>query len=95
MTSSKDLMQSLMRITGTQRVKGFPDAHAWSQSFDHYFDNLRARDCHGFSMPCSATDPKACVTKAMTRDLFIAGSWEFVWLSGAEHWPEVRKHEMA
>lgn len=53
-------------------------------SFDHYFDNLSARQCHAKPMPCKvrsdgiqSTDPAQCVNQDQADAVYRLGQWEY------------------
>ncbi|KAH7021421.1 histidine phosphatase superfamily [Microdochium trichocladiopsis] len=52
-------------------------------SFDHYYDNLSARQCHAKPFPCKAggqqgTSPaQQCVTQAQADAVYRLGQWEY------------------
>lgn len=70
--ASATLKKDLDAISGVN-----PNASDWSQSWDHYFDNLSARLCHEKPLPCSADDPEKCVTQAMANAVFRLGEYEY------------------
>ncbi|KAJ7460998.1 histidine phosphatase [Mycena galericulata] len=53
------------------------DSGGWHTSFDHYFDNLSAKLCHGKPLPCSVNDTSLCVTKDEANTVFRLGNWEY------------------
>ncbi|KAK3048205.1 hypothetical protein LTR09_010366 [Extremus antarcticus] len=75
LTASSNLKKQLDAISGVN-----PNATDWSQSWDHYFDNLSARLCHSKPLPCSANDPTQCVTDAMANEVFRLGEYEYSYL---------------
>lgn len=62
----------------------------WHQSFDHYFDNLSARLCHAFPLPCStdarrhsddkSEDESTCVDQKLADTVFRLGHYEYSYL---------------
>lgn len=53
---------------------------AFHTSFDHYLDNLSARQCHPKPLPCRLVDGKNttdCVTQAMADGVYRLGNWEY------------------
>lgn len=72
---SSNLKARLDAISGVK-----PNATNWSQSWDHYFDNLSARLCHDKPLPCSASDPSHCVTQEMADAVFRLGEYEYSYL---------------
>jgi acid phosphatase len=66
-------------------ISGVPandrDFHIW---LDHYYDNLSARQCHGYPLPCKLADGSknsssaaACVTQALADEVYRFGHWEY------------------
>lgn len=55
----------------------------WSQSWDHYFDNLSSRSCHGFPLPCSqsATSTQKCVGRDQADEVLRLGQYEYAYLN--------------
>ncbi|KAK7418428.1 hypothetical protein QQX98_003920 [Neonectria punicea] len=62
-------------------ISGVPaDDVGFHESFDHYFDNLSARQCHGKPLPCKLVDGKnstTCVDQDMTDAVYRMGQWEY------------------
>lgn len=72
-------------------ISGVDGADAgFHASFDHYYDNLSARQCHGKPLPCKlvnvtnadgttalVNDTGACVTQAMADEVYRFGNWEY------------------
>lgn len=67
-----------------------PTDSGFHKSFDHYYDNLSARQCHGKPLPCKlvnvtnpdgttslANDTANCVTQAMADEVYRLGQWEY------------------
>lgn len=67
-----------------------PTDSGFHKSFDHYYDNLSARQCHGKPLPCKlvnvtnpdggtslANDTANCVTQAMADEVYRLGNWEY------------------
>lgn len=56
-----------------------PDDQGFHASFDHYYDNLSARQCHGKPLPCTlaSNDTNACVTQADADAVYRFGHWEY------------------
>eukprot|EP00298_Acanthocystis_sp_HF-20_P011397 c19372_g1_i1.p1 GENE.c19372_g1_i1~~c19372_g1_i1.p1 ORF type:complete len:451 (+),score=153.94 c19372_g1_i1:22-1353(+) len=54
---------------------------SWQSSYDHYFDNLNARICHNFSLPCSPTNSSHCVTIELAQSLseLAIQEWNYVY----------------
>lgn len=69
---TQDLRRALGKISGVG-----PDATEWSQSWDHYFDNLSSRQCNDLPLPCLDA---GCVTRAQTDEVFRLGQYEYAYL---------------
>ncbi|EDR01141.1 uncharacterized protein LACBIDRAFT_312463 [Laccaria bicolor S238N-H82] len=41
----------------------------WHVSFDHYYDNLSAKQCHGKPLPCNVTAMSQCVSKELANTI--------------------------
>lgn len=71
LTRAAALYASLDAISGVPASdSGF---HA---SFDHYYDNLSARQCHGKPLPCNATTGD-CITQEQANEVYRLGQWEY------------------
>ncbi|CAH0020442.1 unnamed protein product [Clonostachys rhizophaga] len=72
---AKELYATLDDISGVPaNDDGF---HA---SFDHYFDNLSARQCHDKPLPCKLVDganSTTCVTQELANTVYRLGNWEY------------------
>ncbi|KAK8129427.1 phosphoglycerate mutase-like protein [Apiospora kogelbergensis] len=60
-------------------VSGVPPADAgFHASFDHYYDNLSARQCHADKpLPCSPQGPGDCVGQDLADTVYRLGQWEY------------------
>ncbi|KAI6098881.1 phosphoglycerate mutase-like protein, partial [Pisolithus croceorrhizus] len=47
----------------------------WNSWYDHFFDALTSRTCHGHPLPCNGTG--ACVTQEDAEIVFSIGDWEY------------------
>ncbi|KAH6640052.1 histidine acid phosphatase [Truncatella angustata] len=71
LTRATDLYAALDAVSGVPADDaGF---HSW---FDHYYDNLSARQCHGKPLPCNATSGD-CITQAQADEVYRLGQWEY------------------
>lgn len=73
---TKELYAVLDNISGVP-----PDDLGFHMSFDHYYDNLSARQCHARSLPCkvmdrSEDDPN-CFNQALADTVYRLGHWEY------------------
>ncbi|KAF4993130.1 hypothetical protein FDECE_13510 [Fusarium decemcellulare] len=72
---SKDLYAILDDISGVPE-----DDEGFHMSFDHYFDNLSARQCHDKPLPCKLVDGKntsTCVDQKLAETVYRMGQWEY------------------
>ncbi|KAI1299929.1 phosphoglycerate mutase-like protein [Xylaria venustula] len=57
-----------------------PTDAGFHASFDHYFDNLSARQCHAKPLPCkvgtNGTD-EPCIDQALADTVYRLGQWEY------------------
>ncbi|KAL9059573.1 MAG: hypothetical protein Q9162_001078 [Coniocarpon cinnabarinum] len=74
LAQSASLVETLDQISGVSA-----SATDWHQSWDHYFDNLSSRLCHGKPLPCNSTTG-ACVTEDEANEVFRLGEWEYSWM---------------
>ncbi|KAK0186483.1 phosphoglycerate mutase-like protein [Armillaria mellea] len=56
------------------------DSAGWHVSFDHYYDNLSAKQCHGKTLPCSLNETDACVTQEEANEVYRLGNWEYSYM---------------
>jgi acid phosphatase len=72
LTAAKPLFDSLDSISGIAR-----DSTDWHKSFDHYYDNLSARQCHAKPLPCNINDTKSCVSQTQADTVYRLGQYEY------------------
>ncbi|XP_014552515.1 hypothetical protein COCVIDRAFT_110079 [Bipolaris victoriae FI3] len=59
-------------------VSGVPPSSAeWHNWFDHYYDNLSARQCHAKPLPCNITDPSLCIDQRHADAVYRLGQYEY------------------
>lgn len=62
-------------------ISGVPsNDNGFHMSFDHYYDNLSARQCHAKPLPCKLVDGKnstSCVTQELADTVYRLGNWEY------------------
>jgi len=56
-------------------VFGTAGLDAWANWYDHFFDALTARTCHGHPLPCDAAG--TCVSEADAASVFAIGDFEY------------------
>jgi hypothetical protein len=62
-------------------ISAIPAANTdWHKSFDHYYDNLSARQCHAKPLPCAASNPALCVSQADADAVYRLGQYEYSFL---------------
>jgi 2-phosphoxylose phosphatase len=72
LTAARPIFAALDAISGVSSTDiGF------HQSFDHYFDNLSARQCHDKPLPCNITNPSLCVNRTLTDAVYRFGEYEY------------------
>ncbi|KAG7095876.1 hypothetical protein E1B28_006566 [Marasmius oreades] len=73
LTAASALYDKLDRVSGIDRN----DSAGWHISFDHYYDNLSAKQCHSKSLPCSTNDTTLCVTEEEANTVYRLGNYEY------------------
>ncbi|KAF5389959.1 hypothetical protein D9757_003560 [Collybiopsis confluens] len=73
LTAAKNLYQSLDNVSGIATQ----DSAGWHTSFDHYYDNMSAKQCHSKSLPCSVNDTSLCVSQAQADTVYRLGNYEY------------------
>ncbi|TPX09855.1 uncharacterized protein E0L32_008877 [Thyridium curvatum] len=73
---AKNLFATLDNISGVPSNDG-----GFHMSFDHYYDNFSARQCHGKPLPCKIVngknDTSTCVTQELADNVYRFGQWEY------------------
>lgn len=57
-----------------------PSDGGFHASFDHYYDNLSARQCHAKPLPCKLVNGQnstTCVTQELSDAVYRWGNWEY------------------
>ncbi|KAM4059298.1 Histidine acid phosphatase family protein [Hirsutella rhossiliensis] len=73
--ASADLFRTLDDISGVR-----PNDTGFHASFDHYYDNLSARQCHAKPLPCRLVggfNSSTCVTQGLADAVYRMGNWEY------------------
>jgi hypothetical protein len=61
-------------------ISGVPSSDIdFHVSFDHYFDNLSSRQCHGRPLPCSTNSGSSCILQSLADRVYRLGQWEYSW----------------
>lgn len=72
---ASDLYRTLDGISGVPPTDG-----GFHESFDHYYDNLSARQCHAKPLPCKLVDGRNstdCVDQELADAVYRWGNWEY------------------
>ncbi|OCK83811.1 histidine acid phosphatase-like protein [Lepidopterella palustris CBS 459.81] len=72
LAAAKPLYATLDSISGVANT-----STDWHTSFDHYFDNLSARQCHSKPLPCAISNPNNCVTQEEADAVYRLGQYEY------------------
>ncbi|KAJ7273138.1 histidine phosphatase [Mycena rebaudengoi] len=73
LAAAASLYAKLDSVSGTAQQ----DTAGWHTSFDHYYDNMSAKLCHGKKLPCSVNDTSTCVSRDEANTVFRLGNWEY------------------
>ncbi|KAJ3873944.1 histidine phosphatase [Lentinula edodes] len=68
-----ELYEELDAVSGTAEN----DTAGWHTSFDHYYDNLSAKQCDAKPLPCSVNDTSSCVSQTLADTVFRLGNYEY------------------
>ncbi|KAF8498089.1 phosphoglycerate mutase-like protein [Russula emetica] len=58
-------------------VFGTAGLDAWASWYDHFFDALTARTCHGHPLPCNNAANNTCVLEDDAASVFAIGDFEY------------------
>jgi acid phosphatase len=75
LTDATDLFATLDDISGVPT-----NDEGFHISFDHYFDNLSSRQCHGKPLPCklvNGVNSSTCVPQDLADTVYRLGHWEY------------------
>ncbi|EIM82919.1 phosphoglycerate mutase-like protein [Stereum hirsutum FP-91666 SS1] len=73
LTAAAGLYEKLDAVSGIETN----DTADWHTSFDHYYDNMSAKQCHDKTLPCSVNDTSLCVTQDEADTVYRLGNWEY------------------
>ncbi|PFH47577.1 hypothetical protein AMATHDRAFT_87663 [Amanita thiersii Skay4041] len=73
---ASDVYDALGKVSGIEKN----DSGGWHVSFDHYYDNLSAKECHAKSLPCSVNDTSVCVSRELVDTVYRLGNWEYSYI---------------
>ena len=67
--------------TALDAISNVPvDDDGWHRSWDHYFDNLSARQCHSKPLPCNISNPNLCITQDQANTVYRLGQYEYSYI---------------
>ncbi|KAI1104841.1 phosphoglycerate mutase-like protein [Jackrogersella minutella] len=75
LSAAANLFSTLDNISGVP-----PSDSGFHASFDHYFDNLSARQCHAKPLPCRLEDgvnSTECADQTTANAVYRMGQWEY------------------
>jgi len=78
LTAATSLYTTLDDISGVSPADG-----GFHASFDHYYDNLSARQCHAKPLPCklvNGVNSTTCVTQSIADEVYRLGNYEYSYI---------------
>ncbi|EKD19421.1 uncharacterized protein L3040_006794 [Drepanopeziza brunnea f. sp. 'multigermtubi'] len=78
LTAASSLFATLDNISGVS-----PTDEGFHASFDHYYDNLSARQCHGKPLPCKLVgglNSTTCVNQDLANKVYRLGNYEYSYI---------------
>lgn len=75
LNASSDLFAALDVVSGVPK-----NDTGFHQSWDHYFDNLSARQCHAKPLPCNIAKSSVCVSQDQADEVYRLGQWEYSYI---------------
>jgi acid phosphatase len=75
LNASQALLDTLDAVSGVS-----PSDKGFHMSWDHYYDNLSARQCHKKPLPCNISNPKHCVSQQQTDTVYRLGQYEYSYI---------------
>lgn len=78
LTQAGPLYSTLDDISGVS-----PSDSGFHMSFDHYYDNLSARQCHAKPLPCkliNGVNSTTCITQAEADEVYRLGNYEYSYI---------------
>lgn len=81
---TEHLIAASSLYTTLDDISGVPPTDSgFHASFDHYYDNLSARQCHNKPLPCKLIDgvnSTTCITQAIADEVFRLGNYEYSYI---------------
>ncbi|TAQ88233.1 hypothetical protein B7494_g3466 [Chlorociboria aeruginascens] len=78
LSAASPLYSTLDGISGVS-----PTDAGFHASFDHYYDNLSARQCHSKPLPCelvNGIDSSTCITQTEADEVYRLGNYEYSYI---------------
>ena len=78
LSAASALYSTLDNISGVPASDG-----GFHSSFDHYYDNLSARQCHAKPLPCKVVNginSTTCITQASADEVYRLGHYEYSYI---------------
>ncbi|KAJ6196742.1 histidine phosphatase superfamily [Bipolaris maydis] len=72
LSATAPLFKALDTVSGVA-----PTSAEWHNWFDHYYDNLSARQCHAKPLPCNISDPGLCIDQSQADSVYRLGQYEY------------------
>ncbi|KJE05011.1 acid phosphatase [Cryptococcus gattii NT-10] len=73
--SSLELRKRFFNVSGIE----WDNDAGWSTSWDHPYDNLSAKQCHGKPLPCSLNDTAICTSQEDADAIYRLGNYEYAY----------------
>ncbi|OXB34136.1 acid phosphatase [Cryptococcus neoformans] len=75
LNSSLALRERFYNVSGIE----WDDDAGWSTSWDHAYDNLSAKQCHGKPLPCSLNNTAICTPQEDADAIYRLGNYEYAY----------------
>ncbi|KNX49838.2 hypothetical protein CNBG_9523 [Cryptococcus deuterogattii R265] len=75
LNSSLELRKRFFNVSGIE----WDNDAGWSTSWDHPYDNLSAKQCHGKPLPCSLNNTAICTSQEDADAIYRLGNYEYAY----------------
>ena len=75
LNASMAVRQRFNNVSGIQPN----DTAGWMTSWDHPYDNLSAKQCHQYPLPCSVNNSAICVSQDDANTIYRLGQYEYAY----------------
>ncbi|WWC99904.1 hypothetical protein V866_006813 [Kwoniella sp. B9012] len=72
---TSDLRERFNNVSGIEP----DDTAGWKTSWDHPYDNLSAKQCHGKPLPCSTNNTAICIQQEGANTIYRLGNYEYAY----------------